>query len=48
MTRDAQGFSLYVTYPDGNTKLSYFTPTAKIYDGSVITIGRKRMLNHLI
>ena len=42
MTRDASRFSSYITYPDGSTKrLSYFTPTAKVYDGSIITVGRK-------
>ena len=42
MTRDASRYSSFITYPDGTTKrLSYFTPTAKVYDGSILTIGRK-------
>ena len=42
MTRDASRYSSFITHPDGTTKrLSYFTPTAKVYDGSILTIGRK-------
>ena len=42
LTKDASRFASFVTYPDGKSeKISLFRLSPKIYDGSIITIGRK-------
>ena len=43
LTINAEKKEIWVTYPDGTSKeLKRFLPSPKVYDGSVITIGREK------
>ena len=42
LTTNAEIKQIWLTYPNGNSKqLIRFLPSHKVYDGSVITVGRK-------
>ena len=48
LTVNAENQEIWVTYPDGTSKqLKPFIPSPKVYDGSVITIGREEEIEPL-
>ncbi len=43
LTVDAEKKSIWVTYPDGQSRQLYrFLPSPKVYDSSVITVSAKK------